>query len=147
MMEKLDQRNPRVTDILHKASQDTCQQEERIAAIFGNQEIPKVTDETLAIYFDYLKQHLELPCRLTGIEDMGCFAWEERYRFLPERAEEYAERRKQEPSQGYLERVAEFNRRSSRPLILLFPCPFPFVSIPIPSHTRCPTWSMPPSPA
>jgi hypothetical protein len=39
------------------------------------------------------KNHLMLP-----IEDMGCFAWEERYRFLPERAEEYEERRKQEPS-------------------------------------------------
>jgi hypothetical protein len=29
---------------------------------------------------------------------MGCFAWEERYRFLPDRADEYEERRKQEPS-------------------------------------------------
>ena len=29
---------------------------------------------------------------------MGCFAWEERYRFLPDRADEYEERRKQETS-------------------------------------------------
>lgn len=97
-MEKLEPHDPRIADMIRKAAQDTRQQERRIAAILGNDEVPKVTDETLAIYFDYLKQHLELPCRLTGIEDMGCFAWEERYRFLPERAEEYTERRKQEPS-------------------------------------------------
>ena len=83
-MEKLDQHDPRIADMLRKAAQDTRQQEKRIAAIFGKPEIPKVTEETLAIYFDHLKQHLELPCRLTGIEDMGCFAWEERYRFLPD---------------------------------------------------------------
>jgi hypothetical protein len=68
-MENLDQHNPHIADMIRQAAQDTRQQEERIAVIFGNQEIPKVTDETLAIYFDYLKQHLEFPCRLTGIEE------------------------------------------------------------------------------
>ena len=97
-MEKLDQHDPRIADMLRKAAQDTRQQEKRIAVIFGTQEIPKVNAETLAIYLDYLKQHLDMPCHLTGAEDRGCFAWEERYRFLPERADEYAERRKQEPS-------------------------------------------------
>ncbi len=97
-MEKLDPNDPRITDMLRKAAQDIRQQKERIAAIFGKADVPKVTDATIAIYFDYIKQHLELPCRLTGTEDMGCFAWEERYRFLPERAEEYEERKKEEPS-------------------------------------------------
>ncbi|PON12476.1 hypothetical protein C2W62_39390, partial [Candidatus Entotheonella serta] len=34
----------------------------------------------------------------------------------------------------YLERVAEFIWRSSRPPTFLFPDSFPFVSVPIPSH-------------
>ncbi len=97
-MEKLDQHDPRIADMLRKAAQDTRQQEKRIAVIFGTQEIPKVNEDTLAIYFDYLKQHLDMPCHLTGVEDMGCFAWEERYRFLPDCVEEYEERKKQEPS-------------------------------------------------
>ncbi len=97
-MEKLDQHDPRIADMLRRAAQDTRQQEKRLVALFGTQGIPKVNAETLAIYLDYLKQHLDMPCLVTGIEDMGCFAWEERYRFLPDRAEEYEERRKQEPS-------------------------------------------------
>ena len=35
---------------------------------------------------------------------------------------------------GYIERVAEFIWRSSRPPTFLFPDSFPFVSVPIPSH-------------
>ena len=98
MMDKLDQHDPRIADMIHRVAQDTRQQEKRIAVIFGKKEIPKVNEGTLAIYFDYLKQHLEFPCLLTGIEDRGCFAWEERYRFNPDREEEYEERKKQEPS-------------------------------------------------
>ena len=97
-MEKLNQHDPRIADMIRRAAKDTRQQETRIAAIFGKEEIPKVNEDTVAIYFDYLKQHLEFPCHLTGIEDRGCFAWEERYRFLPDRTEEYEERKKQEPS-------------------------------------------------
>ena len=98
MMEKLDQHDPRIADMIRRAAQDTRQQEKRLAAIFGKKKIPKVNEGTLAIYFDYINQHLVLPCHLTGIEDRGCFAWEERYRFLPDCEEEYKERRKQEPS-------------------------------------------------
>ncbi len=97
-MEKLDQHDPRIADVIRRAAENTRHQEKRIATIFGKQEIPKVNDDTLAIYLDYLKQHLEMPCQITGIEDMGCFAWEERYRFLPDREDEYEARRKQEPS-------------------------------------------------
>ena len=78
-MEKLDPHDPRIAEMLRRSAQDTRQQEKRIAAIFGKEEVPKVTDETLAIYFEYLKQHLEFPCDLTGIEGRGYFAWEERY--------------------------------------------------------------------
>jgi hypothetical protein len=59
---------------------------------------PKVTEETLALSLDYLKQHLEVPCQLTGIESRGCFAWEESYIFGRRRPKEYAQRKKQQPS-------------------------------------------------
>jgi hypothetical protein len=57
-------------------------QDQRIANIFGTKDVPDVTDETLEMYLDYLKQNLEMPCLVTGIEDMGCFAWEEYIRDL-----------------------------------------------------------------
>ena len=56
-------------------------QDQRIADIFGTKDVPDVTDETLRIYHEYLTQHLDMPCQVTGIEDMGCFAWEEYYTF------------------------------------------------------------------
>ena len=49
-------------------------QDQRIATIFGTQEVPEVDTDTLERYLDHLKQHLALPCQLTGIED---FDWEE----------------------------------------------------------------------
>jgi hypothetical protein len=48
-------------------------QDQRIATIFGTQDVPEVDTETLAHYLDHLQQHLALPCQLTGIED---FDWE-----------------------------------------------------------------------
>ena len=54
---------------------------DRIKHVFKTQEIPRVTDETLHIYFEYLKENLECPCVLTGIESMGYFSWEERFSF------------------------------------------------------------------
>jgi hypothetical protein len=69
-----------------------------IADIFDTQTVPKVTEEALAIYLAYLKQHLEVPCQLTGIESRGCFAWEEPYIFGRRRPKEYAQRKKQQPS-------------------------------------------------
>ena len=46
-------------------------QDQRIATIFGTQEVPEVDTDTLERYLDHLKQHLALPCQLTGIEDFG----------------------------------------------------------------------------
>jgi hypothetical protein len=53
------------------------QQDQRIANIFGTKDVPDVTTETLTRYLAYLQQHLTFPCQLTGIEDLGCFSWEE----------------------------------------------------------------------
>ena len=40
-------------------------QDQRIATIFGTQDVPEVDTETLERYLDQLKQHLALPCQLT----------------------------------------------------------------------------------
>src|SRR6266446_1421112 len=98
LMEKLDKHDPRLADIFRRATLDRNHQDKRLADIFGTQTVPKVTEETLAIYLDYLKQHLEVPCQLTGIESLGCFAWEASYIFGRRRPEEYAQRKKKEPS-------------------------------------------------
>jgi hypothetical protein len=97
-MPKLDPHDPHLADILRRASLEREQQDQRLADLFGTQTVPKVTEETLAIYLDYLKQHLEVPCQLTGIESRGCFAWEESYIFGRRRPTEYAQRKKKEPS-------------------------------------------------
>jgi hypothetical protein len=71
------------------------QQRQRLADIFGTEDVPSVETETLERYFDYLKQHLDLPCQLTGIED---FPWEEIYVIGPGDKEEHEELRKTQPS-------------------------------------------------
>jgi hypothetical protein len=97
-MEKLDPHDPHLADILRRAHLEREQQDQRLADLFGAQTVPKVTEETLAIYLDYLQQHLEVPCLLTGIESRGCFAWEASYIFGRRRPKEYAQRKKQQPS-------------------------------------------------
>ena len=97
-MPKLDTHDPHLVDILHRASLEREQQDRRLADLFGTQTVPKVTEETLAIYLNYLKQHLEVPCQLTGIESRGCFAWEASYIFGRRRPKEYAQRKQQQPS-------------------------------------------------
>jgi len=97
-MSQLDKDNPHLADILRRASLERAQQDQRLADIFGTHTVPKVTEETLALYLNYLKQHLEMPCQLTGIESLGCFAWEASYIFGRRRPKEYAQRKKQEPS-------------------------------------------------
>lgn len=97
-MPKLDTHDPHLVDILRRASPEREQQDRRLTDIFGTHTIPKVTDETLAIYLDYLKQHLDVPCQLTGIESRGCFAWEASYIFGRRRPKEYAQRKQHQPS-------------------------------------------------
>src|SRR6266436_2749842 len=97
-MEQLDKHDPHLADILRRATLEKNHQDRRLADIFGTQTVPKVTEEALAIYLDYLKQHLEFPCQLTGIESRGCFAWEASYIFGRRRPKEYAQRKQQQPS-------------------------------------------------
>lgn len=68
---------------------------QRLADIFGTEDVPSVDAETLARYLNHLKQHLELPCQLTGIED---FAWEEYYVIGPGSQAEHERLRKTRPS-------------------------------------------------
>ncbi len=70
-------------------------QDQRIADILGTKDVPDVTDETLEIYLDYLKQNLEMPCQVTGIED---FPWEEFYVIGPGSQKEHERLRKTRPS-------------------------------------------------
>ena len=70
-------------------------QDQRLANIFGTQDVPEVDTETLERYLDHLKQHLALPCQLTGIED---FDWEEYYVIGPGSKAEHERLRKTRPS-------------------------------------------------
>src|SRR2546426_8153728 len=97
-MEKLDKHDPRLADLFRRATLEREQQDRRIADLFGSPKVPKVTEETLAIYLHYLNQHLEVPCQLTDIESLGCFAWEASYIFGRRRPKEYAQRKQQQPS-------------------------------------------------
>jgi hypothetical protein len=97
-MPNLDTHDPHLADILRRASLEREQQDQRLADLFGTQIVPKVTEETLAIYLNYLKQHLVVPCQLTGIESLGCFAWEASYIFGRRRPKEYAQRKQHQPS-------------------------------------------------
>ncbi len=76
-------------------------QEQRIGEIVGldeDGEVLEVNDKTLATYRDYLEKHLEFPCYLTGIEDLGCFGWEEYYTIGPGSKKDHERLRKTKPS-------------------------------------------------
>ena len=70
-------------------------QDQRIADIFGTEDIPDVTDETLERYLERLKQHLEFPCQLTG---SASFEWEEDYTYEDGAEKEHERLRKTQPS-------------------------------------------------
>jgi hypothetical protein len=79
---------------------DWEQQLQRILSVLGvsSEEEADVTDDTLETYFDYMRQNLSMPCTLTGIEDMGCFGWEEYYTWGPGSKREYNKLKKSRPS-------------------------------------------------
>ena len=69
-------------------------QDERFIKILGDLE--KIdSDESIDIFFEYLKSHLSLPCEVTGIEDFG---WEEIYILGPGNKKEYEILKKKQPS-------------------------------------------------
>ena len=69
-------------------------QEQRIIAILKTKKLD-VTRKTLSNYLKYLKNHVEVPCQLAGIED---FEWEEVYVFGFGSKKEYKELKKTRPS-------------------------------------------------
>lgn len=71
------------------------EQEQRIALIFGMEDVPNVSDGTLQTYCEYLKSKLDNACEMTGIED---FRWEEYYIIGPGSKKEHDRLRKTRPS-------------------------------------------------
>lgn len=61
-------------------------------------EVASVSDENLEKYLAYLKRETVFPVTVTGIEDMGCFRWEERYIFGAGNQTEYENLKKKNPS-------------------------------------------------
>ena len=70
-------------------------QDQRIADIFGTKDVPDVDTERVARYLAYLKQHVEFPCQVTGIES---FEWEESYMYEDGDEKEHERLRKTQPS-------------------------------------------------
>lgn len=60
---------------------DYEEQCERIKSVFSLAEVPDVIYKNTVKYLNFLRNRLTYPCRLTGIESMGYFAWEERFDF------------------------------------------------------------------
>jgi len=75
-------------------------QYKRIYQILGvsNEDDAQVNMENLQTFLDFLKKEIEMPCIVTGIEDMGCFGWEEFYNFGPGDQKEYKKLKKKYPS-------------------------------------------------
>ena len=69
-------------------------QDKRIESILGNYEEMDF-DEVRNRLYQHLKENLNLPCEVTGIED---FRWEERYVFGPGNKKEYERLKKDRPS-------------------------------------------------
>lgn len=69
-------------------------QDKRITSILeGNEDLE--FDEAVKVFYEYLKSHLSLPCKVTGVED---FRWEEIYVIGPGDEEEYEHLKKTQPS-------------------------------------------------
>ena len=69
-------------------------QDKRIEQILGKFDMD-VSENSTSKYMVFLKRNVELPCRLTGIED---FQWEEYYVLGPGNKKEYEKLKKRQPS-------------------------------------------------
>ena len=71
--------------------------EQRVMVILGQEETDNIfrSDEHLQVYLEYLKNNVEHPCLVTGMED---FPWEEKYVFGYGDEREYEELKKTNPS-------------------------------------------------
>ncbi|MEG4030540.1 MULTISPECIES: calcium-binding protein [unclassified Microcoleus] len=73
---------------------NTKQFETKISKILGSKNIDFNLKNSLK-YLDYIKQNIELPCHVTGIEE---FEWEEEYTMGSGSKKEYARLKKTQPS-------------------------------------------------
>lgn len=80
------------------------EQQKRIMAIL-NEEDAWVVHENVKRFLDYLKDNLELPCLLTGMED---FPWEEKYVFGYGDKDEYEKLKRTNPSYTDTFKLLEF---------------------------------------
>ncbi|NET44107.1 calcium-binding protein [Okeania sp. SIO2B3] len=82
------------------AEEDEAQQinlevfEQKLEEIFNTSNL-KVNQSNLKKYFKYLKQNIDFPCLVTGIEE---FEWEEYYTMGPGSEKEYQKLKKKKPS-------------------------------------------------
>jgi hypothetical protein len=99
---KAVEKNPinatKLKEVVQESSVDD--QFQRICNILGvsNDDDAEVNMKNLQKYLEYLKDSIEMPCIVTGIEDMGCFGWEEYYNFGPGSEREYNKLKKKHPS-------------------------------------------------
>ena len=88
------------------------EEQKRIMAILNveEEEDAWVAHENTKRFLDYLKDNLEFPCLLTGMED---FSWEERYVFGYGDKGEYEELKKTNPSYTDTFKLVEFEELHS----------------------------------
>jgi hypothetical protein len=89
--------NPDFDIIGGKMSSKVDKQRQRILNILKGQDEDEifVSEENLRTFLEYLKENLEFPCLVTGIED---FPWEERFVFGYGDKKEYEKLKKTNPS-------------------------------------------------
>jgi len=90
--------------------------EKRICSIFKTNKTPKVNGRSLSTYKNYLKININHPCHVTGIEDMGCFGWEEPYALGLWDENEYKEMKKTQASYTDVYDLIRFNDKIDREL-------------------------------
>jgi hypothetical protein len=88
-------------DIISKSNVDD--QFDRIHKILDVEDVEDennaaVNYENLGKYLAYLKNDITFPIIVTGIEDLGCFGWEEYYTLGPGSQKEYEKLKKKYPS-------------------------------------------------
>jgi len=81
-------------------SSSVGKQYERILDILNvqSEEDAILNEGNLKKYLSYLREKIEIPCIVTGIEDLGCFGWEEYYNFGPGDRREYEKLKIKYPS-------------------------------------------------
>jgi hypothetical protein len=87
-----------VTSSFEAPVYDFDEQEERLRQVFRTEEVPSVETDILRTYFNYIKENIEIPYLLTGIESMGYFSWEERFEFGYGSKTEYEKMRRERGS-------------------------------------------------